>query len=267
VEVLGFRLDLVSLEEAARWVMAAADGASGASTALPSPGRTAIATSFNPELVMLALEDPTAAEALRAADLCYPDGVGAVWAARRTLEPGGPGLDPGPQRVAGIDLAQRVLESAAQAGTPVYCLGARPGVAEQAARRQRESLPGLRIAGCRDGYFSPGDEAAVVDAVRNSGAAILLVAMGAPKQEKLLFRHRDEWGAPVALGVGGSFDVWAGNTRRAPEWVRKAGVEWLFRLAREPKRLRRQLMLPRFAYRVVCEEPETAGTTGKGDGV
>jgi N-acetylglucosaminyldiphosphoundecaprenol N-acetyl-beta-D-mannosaminyltransferase len=263
VSVLGFRLDLVTLEEAAQWVMAAAAPPAGA----PPPGRTALAISFNPELVMTALGDPAAAEALRGADLSYPDGVGAVWAARRGLGPGGKLQPLKAERVAGIDLAQRVLESAAQAGIPVYFLGAGPGVAEEAAGRQRASLPGLRVAGCRDGYFSPADEKAVVDAVRASGAAILLVAMGAPKQEMLMHRHRDEWGAAVALGVGGSFDVWAGNAVRAPGWIRRAGAEWLYRLAREPKRLRRQLVLPRYVYRVFRARREISGGRGKGDGV
>jgi N-acetylglucosaminyldiphosphoundecaprenol N-acetyl-beta-D-mannosaminyltransferase len=190
--------------------------------------------------------------------------VGAVWAARRRIAPG-PALDPGPERVAGIDLAQRVLELAAEAKTPVYFLGARPGVAEEAVRRQLQTLPGLRVAGYRDGYFSAGDENSVVDSVRASGATILLVAMGAPKQESLLYRHRDEWGAAVALGVGGTFDVWAGNARRAPEWIRRAGVEWLYRLSREPRRLRRQLVLPRFVYQVVTAPPEQGARADGGE--
>ena len=277
VSVLGFRLDLVNLEEAARWVVAtAAAPAAGAAPqpgrataardaaipGVPAPGpatpvRTALAISFNPELVMRAREDMHAAEILRASDLCYADGVGAVWAAKRRLGPGDESR-PTIERVAGIDLAQRVLELAAEAGLSVYFLGAKPGVAAAASRKQQARLPGLRVAGLHDGYFSPADEAAAVAAVRGSGADILLVAMGAPKQESLLYRHRDEWGAKVALGVGGSFDVWAGTVVRAPEWTQKAGVEWLYRLARDPRRLRRQMVLPRYAFRVVTTPDEDA---------
>ena len=262
VSVLGFRLDLVGLEEAARWVVAAAGTAAPGEaaptgSAPPAPGHTAIAVSFNPELVMRAQEEGAAAEVLRGADLSYADGVGAVWAARRALGSGSE-QESAVERVAGIDLAQRVLELAAAAGVSLYFLGAGPGVAEEAARQQQLRLSGLQIAGCRDGYFSPADEPSVVAAVRRSGAAILMVAMGAPKQEALLFRYRDEWGARVALGIGGSFDVWAGNTARAPEWARRAGVEWLYRLARDPKRLRRQMVLPRFVYRVVAGRPGDA---------
>ena len=206
---------------------------------------------------MRAREDMHAAEILRASDLCYADGVGAVWAAKRRLGPGDESR-PTIERVAGIDLAQRVLELAAEAGLSVYFLGAKPGVAAAASRKQQARLPGLRVAGLHDGYFSPADEAAAVAAVRGSGADILLVAMGAPKQESLLYRHRDEWGAKVALGVGGSFDVWAGTVVRAPEWTQKAGVEWLYRLARDPRRLRRQMVLPRYAFRVVTTPDEDA---------
>jgi exopolysaccharide biosynthesis WecB/TagA/CpsF family protein len=264
VTVLGFRLDLVGLEEAAQWVVdsakAAARGtaageADAAGARVPEPGRTAIAVSFNPELVMRAQDDCAAAEALRNADLSYADGVGAVWAARRSAGPGSES-EPSAKRMAGIDLAQRVLELAAAAGLSVYFLGAEPGVAEEAARRQKLRLASLQIAGLRDGYFSPVEEPSVVAAVRESGAAILLVATGAPKQETLLYRHRGEWGAGAALGIGGSFDVWAGSTARAPEFLRKAGVEWLYRLARDPKRLRRQMVLPRFVYRVITAPDE-----------
>ncbi len=273
-QVLGFRLDLAGLEEAAQWVVdvAAAKEAGGA-----VPARTALAVSFNPELVMRAQEDPAAAEVLRAADLSYADGVGAVWAARRAVTGAGAvaggvagsgtSADAGApiQRVPGIDLAQRVLELAAEAGLSVYLLGARPGVADEAARQQQARITGLRVAGCRDGYFGEADETAVAAAVRASGADILLVAMGAPKQEILLHGHRGEWGARVALGVGGSFDVWAGNVTRAPEWAQRAGVEWLYRLVREPKRLRRQMVLPRFALRVV-RAPGGAGPKGASPG-
>ena len=264
--VLGFRLDLVDLETAAEWAVKAARrqvgvviaqaGGSAGGAEVPGgagplvPGRTAIAVSFNPELVMRAREDRVPAGIIRAADLCYADGVGAVWAARRGLGAGG-GSDSAVARVAGIDLAQRVLELAAEAGLSVYFLGAKPGVADEAAKRQAAQIPGLRIAGVRDGYLSAAEEASVVAGVRESGADILLVAMGAPRQEILLFDHRDEWGAGAALGIGGSFDVWAGTTTRAPGWVRKAGVEWLYRLAREPKRLNRQMVLPRYVYRVM----------------
>ena len=277
LSVLGFPLDVVTLEQAAQWVIVAAVEEPA------SPGRTKSAVSFNPELVARAQQDPAAAEALLNADLCYPDGVGAVWAAGRQGARAAPALGPAPafgpgatsdgtavrgrvapERVAGIDMAQRVLELAAEHGLPVYFLGAADGVAEEAARRQAQLLPGLRIAGTHHGYFSAAEEDEVVQTVRRSGARVLLVAMGAPRQEILLFRHRDELGAAVAMGVGGSLDVWAGTVKRAPAWTQRAKVEWLYRLAANPRRLRRQAALPRYAAQVVYGSPDDYGPPRRG---
>ena len=248
ISVQGYPLHAVTLEEAAQWVVESAAGARA---------RTRSAVSFNPELVMRAQHDPEAAEALLEADLCYPDGVGAVWAAGRQ---GAAHLE----RVPGIDLAQRVLELAAERGYSVYFLGAADSVAEEAARRQKKRLPGLQIAGTHHGYFSPAEDAEVVRLVRESGARIVLVAMGAPRQEILLHRHRDGFGAAVGLGIGGSFDVWAGSVRRAPEWAQRAKVEWLYRLLSDPRRARRQTVLLRYAAQVVLGSADDYGPPRRG---
>lgn len=235
ISVLGLPMDLASPDAATAWVLAAARRTAG--------GRTLNAVSFNPEIVMRAQRDPRVAEAVIEADLRYPDGVGAVWAAGqqgvRDLE-----------RVPGIELAERVLAEATQVGLSVFFLGAAPGVAEVAAAKVQERWPGLTVAGTHHGYFSAEEEAQVVDLVRAADADILLVAMGAPKQELFLFQHGSELGARVALGIGGSFDVWSGRANRAPEWARDLKVEWLWRLLQDPKRWHRQAELPRFAYRV-----------------
>ena len=253
VSVLGFRLDLVTLEQAAQRIVSVAGERKPSEIAAASSGPAFLAVSFNPELVMRAQKDPAVAEALLNADLCYPDGVGAVWAARRQLARLAPAATgaAAPERVAGIDLAQRVLELAAARGLPVYFLGAAEGVAAEAARRQAERTAGLRMAGCHHGYFSPADEDDVVRAVRDSGAGILLVALGAPRQEVLLYGRRSEMGVAAALGVGGSFDVWAGKAKRAPAWIQRGKVEWLYRLVRQPSRLRRQMALVRYAAQVL----------------
>ncbi len=275
LSVLGFTMDAVTLEQAARWVAVTAGQS-------PGGGRTRLAVSFNPELVVRAQRDPLAAEALLEADLCYPDGVGAVWAAGRqgarlrtsdhltgsgADAESGTGAESGPvplERVAGIDLAQRVLELAAGQGLSVFFLGAAPGVAEEAARRQVERLPSLRVAGTHHGYFSAAGEADVVDMVRAARPDIVLVAMGAPRQEILLHRHRDRWGAAVGLGIGGSFDVWAGVVTRAPAWTQRARIEWLYRLASDPRRIRRQKALPRYAAQVVRWAPDDYGPPRRG---
>ena len=241
--MLGLPVHVVTLDQAAAWVLAAA-------RQMPAQ----LAVSFNPELVMRAQKNPAAAEALLGADLRYPDGVGAVWAASRQ---GAAGLE----RVPGIELAEKVLDAAAREGLGVYFLGAAEGVAEEAAEAMRLRFPGLLVCGTHHGYFpaDPEEEAGVAAAVRESGAAILLVAMGAPRQEIFMFQHRDELGVAVALGVGGSFDVWAGRVARAPEWTQRMRVEWLYRLARDPRRVRRQLALPRFVLKVLGGSPDDYG--------
>ncbi len=237
IEVLGLPLELVSLEEAANWVMNAARSD-------PPNKEARLAVSFNPELAVRAQRDPVAAEAMLEADLRYPDGVGAVWAA------GQQGVS-GLERVPGIELAERVLTRAAEEGLSVYFLGAAPGIAEEAAHRQAEANPGLRVAGTHHGYFSTDDELEVVDQVRAAGAHILLVAMGAPKQEAFMARHRAALGVRVALGIGGSFDVWSGAVRRAPAWTRRCNVEWLWRLVSNPRRAGRQVALAKFVRYVM----------------
>jgi exopolysaccharide biosynthesis WecB/TagA/CpsF family protein len=253
ISVQGYPLHAVTLEEAARWAVeiAAAVDVAGA------PVRTRSVVSFNPELVIRAQQDPEAAEAFLEADLCCPDGVGAVWAAGRQ---GAAHVE----RVPGIDLAQRVLELAAERGLPVYFLGAAEGVAAEAARRQAERIPGLQVAGTHHGYFPPEQDADVAALVRVSGAPILLVAMGAPRQEILVHRYCDELGAEVALGIGGSFDVWAGAVKRAPEWAQRAKVEWLYRLASNPRRARRQTVLLRYAAQVVLGTADDYGPPRRG---
>jgi N-acetylglucosaminyldiphosphoundecaprenol N-acetyl-beta-D-mannosaminyltransferase len=255
ISVLGFPVDIVSLEQAAGWAV-------GVATQSDWSGRTALAVSFNPEIVMQAQEDPAVAQVLWEADLSYPDGVGATWAAGRQGARGAPGeTGPAgtPERVPGIDLAERLVELAAENGLAVYLLGAAPGVADEAAERQRTRFPGLKVVGTHDGYFSSADEEAVVCSINAAAPAILLVAMGAPRQELFLYRNRERLGARVALGVGGSFDVWAGRVKRAPEWTQRAKVEWLYRLASDPRRLRRQLVLPRYALKVLRWSPDDYG--------
>lgn len=278
ISVLGFPLDVVTREEAAQWALEQAlrgkksslgkqeaTEVRASSPALVSncSRPTAIAVSFNPELVMRGQRDPAVAEVLCAADLCFPDGVGAVWAATRQGArrwTGAVGLAGGsPERVPGIELAERVLELAAEHGVSVYFLGAKPGVAEEAARRQQERLPGLRVVGTHHGYFTREAECEIVEAVRASGAQVLLVAMGAPRQELFLYQHRDRLGAQVGLGIGGSFDVWAGLVKRAPEWAQRAKVEWLYRLVSDPRRIRRQTALPRYVWQVWRWCPEDYG--------
>ncbi len=199
----------------------------------------------NPEFVMAAQSDDEFRRVLAAADLCLPDGVGLLYAARRY----GRRL---PERVPGSELVYRLAERATARGWPLFLLGAAPGVAEAAAVVLQARYPGLPIAGTYAGSPDPAEDDALVRRVNESGAALLFVAYGAPKQDKWIARNRTALtGVRVAVGVGGSLDFVTGRAVRAPRWLQRLGLEWLHRLVREPWRWRRMLALPRFAWRVL----------------
>jgi len=186
----------------------------------------------NPEFLMAAQHDREFAEVLQRADLVLPDGVGLLWAARWL----GAAL---PERVAGSDLIYRIAERAAQKGWRLYFLGAGEGIAQMAADTLRARYPGLTIAGTFGGSPRVEEEEAIVARVKAARPDLLLVAYGAPAQDKWIARNKARLGAPVSLGVGGAFDFVAGAARRAPAWMRRAGVEWLHRLWRQPWRTKR----------------------------
>jgi N-acetylglucosaminyldiphosphoundecaprenol N-acetyl-beta-D-mannosaminyltransferase len=192
--------------------------------------------------------DRELARACRAGDLVVPDGVPVVWASRLA----GAAL---PARVAGVDLMQRLLESAAEHRLPVFFLGAREEVVRALVARCAERLPGLAVAGFQDGYFGRERDGEVVERIRRSGAAMLFVGMPSPFKEVWCERYRDELGIPVIMGVGGSFDVLAGFIRRAPRLMQAAGLEWLWRLLMEPRRLWRRYLVTNavFIGRTVVE--------------
>ncbi|MDR3564820.1 MAG: WecB/TagA/CpsF family glycosyltransferase [Negativicutes bacterium] len=199
----------------------------------------------NAEMVMLAQQDDVLADVLLQADLVVPDGAGVVWAARHL------GF-PVPERVAGYDLAQALMAKSALKGYRVYFFGGAPGVAEKAKEIAKERFPGLCVAGVRNGFFSAGDEQDIIADIRACRTDILFVALGVPKQEKWLAGCLSDLAVPVSMGVGGTFDVMAGVMRRAPVWMQKSGLEWLFRLGCQPQRFIRMLALPRFVLRVLA---------------
>ncbi|TDA68636.1 MAG: glycosyltransferase [Clostridia bacterium] len=197
----------------------------------------------NAELVYRAWHDPEAARVIAEAALVTPDGAGVVWAARR-LE--GVTL----QRVTGIDLTADICEAAVREGWRLFLFGGRPGVAEEAATRLEARYPGLAVCGTAHGYLEPAEGKKLVTRIRTASPQVLLVGLGAPKQEFWVSQYLEELGVPVCLGVGGSLDVLAGRAQRAPGWIQRANLEWLYRLLRQPSRLRRQMALPAFAWRV-----------------
>ncbi len=206
-----------------------------------------IVVTANAEMVMLAQSDREFAEIMRQAAFVVPDGAGVVWGAKHLGTP----LQ---ERVAGYDLAQKLLQRSAEAGYRIFFLGAGPGVAEQARRSAEQRYPGVKIIGVHDGFFSGAKEAELIRTIGEQKPDILFVALGVPKQEKWLTKHFEQLHAPLCIGVGGTFDVMAGKVRRAPLWMQKAGLEWFFRLACQPQRFFRMLALPKFVLKVLCQK-------------
>jgi N-acetylglucosaminyldiphosphoundecaprenol N-acetyl-beta-D-mannosaminyltransferase len=231
VDLLGFPLCTASRAQVLDWLW----------QRLQSKEQTHVVT-LNPEMVLLDKANPN--PHLHAADLYVADGVGIVWAAKKLP---GKSID----RYPGVDLAHDLMAKLAEAKRSVYLLGSAPGVADAASSHLTAALPGLTIAGTRDGYFAPGGDAEVAGQIRQSGADLLLVGMGCPRQEGFIAMQRDTLGVPVMIGVGGALDVFAGVKKRAPQWVQRIGMEWAWRGLSEPSRLKRQLALPRFAALVL----------------
>jgi N-acetylglucosaminyldiphosphoundecaprenol N-acetyl-beta-D-mannosaminyltransferase len=198
----------------------------------------------NPEFIMMAQSDAEFKRILQQATLNLPDGIGVVWAAKRL------GC-PLRERVAGSDLVDLIADRAQMTGWRIFLLGAAEGVAERAALILRERYPQTHIVGAFAGSPQPEDEADIAARIRSSGADVLLVAYGAPKQDKWIARNIERTGVAVAMGIGGSLDFIVGTQKRAPQWMQRAGIEWLYRLVREPWRWRRQLALPKFVWHVL----------------
>ena len=199
----------------------------------------------NAEIIMMCQEDAGYNQIIsHEAELVLPDGAGAVWAGRHL------GYNV-PERVAGFDLYNKLLALSAKKGYRAYFFGGSPGIAE-AAKAKREALyPVVQIVGCHNGYFTDADVPAIIDAINKSGAEMLFVALGAPKQEKWILEHRNELKPLILMGIGGSFDVLAGKMERAPKWMQDASLEWAFRLYKQPSRFMRMMALPRFALKVM----------------
>lgn len=199
----------------------------------------------NPDCLNIAYANSEYLNVLRRADLVLPDGIGIHLAGRIK---GTPMLE----NVNGTDLFPRLCERAAHERLPLYLLGARPSVAAAVAEAMRAKYPQLEIAGTHHGYFDSRHSSTVVNDINTSGAHILLVAMGAPRQDLWLAAHRDELRTSILMGVGGLFDFYSGNICRAPMWMREIGMEWVWRLLQEPRRMWRRYLIgnPLFIYRV-----------------
>ncbi len=233
VDVLGIPVDAVTMAEAVEKV----------GRFIEEGGKHVIFTP-NAEIIMQAQRDPELKDILKNADMLTADGAGVVLASGML----GNRL---PEKVSGVDLVQEIFRTFASKGLRCFLFGARPGVAEEAAVNIIKDNPGIVVAGCRNGYFSDEECDEIIAEINKSVPDILLVALGAPKQEKWISKHLDKLDVKVCIGVGGTLDVLSGKVRLAPEFFRKSGLEWFYRLCREPRRAKRMLDLPRFMLRVI----------------
>jgi N-acetylglucosaminyldiphosphoundecaprenol N-acetyl-beta-D-mannosaminyltransferase len=235
LEILGCRLDAIDADEATARILALAREGGGAQV-----------VTLGTEMVVYAQRDARFRAIVNACALALCDTVGLLAVARWR----GAALR---ERVTGVELVDRLCAGAASAGVPVYFLGGARGVAADAAGILKARFPHLAVAGTRDGFFGEAEVPAVAAEIAASGARLLFVGMGSPRQEYWLAEHLSETGCGVGIGVGGSFDVVAGRVRRAPAPIRRVGLEWLYRLVREPYRWRRQLALPRFVWLIALD--------------
>lgn len=232
IDILGVKVDSVTMAQAVAQVEGYMD-----------ERKNVLIATANAEMIMRATHDTELKNILNDAALVVPDGAGTVWAAHHL------GYEM-PERVAGFDLAQELMRIAPSKKQKVFFFGSAPGVAEKAKAKAEELYPGIEIVGTRDGYFKPEDEPAIIEEIKAAQPDLLLAALGVPKQEKWLNAHLKELGVPVAIGVGGTLDVMAGVMKRAPYWMQKAKLEWLFRGLLQPKRAGRLMALPKFVLKV-----------------
>ncbi|WP_418791053.1 WecB/TagA/CpsF family glycosyltransferase [Phosphitispora sp. TUW77] len=231
VFVLGVGIDNVNLGEALKRIQEYVEN-----------GTAGLVVTANPEIVMLARKSPDFKAYLDNALMVTADGIGILIGARLLGRPI-------KQRVTGIDLTTALFEQAAAKKYKFYFVGAKPGVAEAAAENIRKAYPGIEIIGIQHGYFN--DDSKIIDDIKIKKPDILLAALGMGKQEKWIEERVKPAGVPVSIGVGGSFDVFSGEAKRAPKWIQDAGIEWLYRLIRQPSRFWRMLQLPKFLGAII----------------
>ena len=236
VTILGVPVDAITMGEA----VARIDGFIEKRTPV-------LVATANAEMLMRATHDGALRRILQGAAMVTPDGAGTVWAAHHL----GHAM---PERVAGYDMVQELMREAPAKHRRIFFFGSAPGVADKAKKKAEQLYPGIEIVGTRNGFFTAADEPAIIEEIKAAHPDILLAALGVPKQEKWLAKHLGELGVPVAIGVGGTFDVMAGVMKRAPHWMQRAKLEWLFRGMMQPKRAGRLLALPRFVLKVHAQK-------------
>lgn len=235
VNILGVNVDMVTISEAANIIMNFFNEDKVHSVFTP-----------NSEIIMCAYKDEEFCRLLNSASLLTADGIGVVYASKILKKPIS-------ERAAGYDIACQVLEKINYTDHKLFLFGGKPGVAEEAKANLLKKYPSLNIVGTRNGYFKPEEEEEIVAQINESGADIVFVCLGAPKQEQWIDRNKDRLKVKVAMGIGGSLDVFAGRAERAPAIFCKTGLEWFYRLCKEPWRIGRMMELPKFGMTVITK--------------
>ncbi len=232
-EILGVGFDSLTKAEAADKAFS-----------LMEERRAAYVVTPNPEIVMLCNKDAGMMEATRKADLVIPDGIGVIYGAKILSRP----LK---ERVPGIELATELISRLPDKNKSVFLFGAKPGIADMAAQELQKKYPGLKVCGTENGYFT--DDAPIIEKINAAAPDLLLVCLGAPKQEKWMLANTGKLNAGLMMGLGGSLDVFAGVVQRSPDSWNRLGLEWLYRLIKQPSRIKRMIKLPLFLFAAVGE--------------
>lgn len=232
MDLLGVRIDNVTMEQAVK-----------KTEEFLAEDKFHFICTPNPEMVMVAQYDEEFRKILNSSELNIPDGYGIVWAADKIGEP----LE---ERVAGYDFIHKIFELGQDMDISFYFLGSKPGVAEAAKEKIEVEYLGIEVDGTNDGYFSVEEEKELIKRINEVAPDVLLVAMGAPKQERFIYKYRDKLKCKIAIGVGGCFDVISGNVKRAPRFFINLHLEWLYRGLTDFRRFKRLFAIPKFMYSV-----------------
>lgn len=238
INILGVKISTLNMEESVKKAKEFLMGE-----------KPAVIFTPNSEIVMNAYRDKDFLNIINSADMRTPDGIGLIYASKILKTP----LR---ERVAGFDLTMNLLGSLNELGKSVYFFGSAPGIAIEAKRKIEEKYPGINVCGVSDGYFDEEKEKEIIADINNKKPDLLLVCLGSPKQETWIFEHKDELNCKLLMGVGGTLDVISGNVKRAPGIFIKLGLEWFYRLLKQPSRIGRMMALPKFLITVIMKRGE-----------
>lgn len=243
ISILGVQIDAVTREEAGKITENLIKQSNKSCKMIFAP---------NVEFIMYAQKDKEFFDILKQSSLSTPDSIGVIIGAKLQKKSF-------PERIPGQSYFRKIIELSNEKGYSIYLLGGKPGIPEKAKENLEKIFPNVNIVGVHHGYFNENEEKEVIEEINKLQPNVLFVALGAPRQEKWIYNHRNELKVDVATGQGGTYDYEAGKIKRAPVWVQKIGMEWFWRLCREPKRIKRQLVLPVYLVKILFKKDKTKG--------